>query len=96
MQYEQSGRSGKDNGRRESRDASGYSRYRDPSLFPRFGGDELDPPPYATDRRSVEPAPHAEPRRRRGRLARIAEAGRAIPNYIFRTWSTGSFSILPR
>jgi len=31
----------------------GYSRYTDPAIFPRFGGDELDPPPYSTDRRST-------------------------------------------
>ncbi len=42
--------------RRELGDRSSYSRFSDPSIFPRFGGDDLDPPPYATDRRSDEEA----------------------------------------
>ena len=34
-----------------------YSRYTDPAIFPRFGGDEFDPPPYSTDRRSTVAPP---------------------------------------
>jgi ADP-heptose:LPS heptosyltransferase len=30
-----------------SKAPAGYSRYADPDIFPRFGGDALDPPPYA-------------------------------------------------
>jgi hypothetical protein len=43
--------------------ATGYSRYADPAVFPRFGGDEFDPPAYSTDRRStVDAATAIKPR----------------------------------
>lgn len=41
-----------------------YCRYLDPTVFPRFGGDDFDPPPYSNGRRSTPPA-GAAPRRLR-------------------------------
>lgn len=36
---------------KEILDAVSYSTYTDPRLFPRFGGDGLDPPAYSADRK---------------------------------------------
>ena len=52
----------------------GYSRYTDPEIFPAFGGDALDPPPYSTDRRSTVDTPKAATPGSSGGLASFAYA----------------------
>jgi hypothetical protein len=43
-----------------------YSKYTDPKVYPRFGGDELDPPPYVMNLRSAGlAASHVQPKRGR-------------------------------
>ncbi len=69
------------------RQAPGYSRYTDPDIFPRFGGDEYDPPPYSTDRRPNDAAPLAGgPRPGAGGdgLAMLVETAQSIPQLLFR------------
>ncbi len=72
------------------RQAPGYSRYTDPDIFPRFGGDEYDPPPYSTDRRPNDPAPLAGgPRPGAGGdgLAMLVDTAQSIPQLLFRNLS---------
>jgi hypothetical protein len=51
----------------------GYSRYTDPDVFPVFGGDEFDPPPYATDRRSTVDKPRTDKSRGEMACARLGD-----------------------
>ncbi len=73
------------------RQPSGYSRYTDPEIFPRFGGDEFDPPPYATDRRSTVAAPLTVASRRskpREGLAMFGKVVWFVPQLLFRNLNT--------
>lgn len=45
---------------------AGYSRFTDPRIFPRLGGDDLDPPPYSTDRRMKAHPSSSAPKRKSG------------------------------
>jgi hypothetical protein len=68
-----------------------YSRYTDPEIFPRFGGDEFDPPPYATDRRSTVAAPVTVGSRRgkpRDGLAMFGKVVWFVPQLLFRNLNT--------
>jgi hypothetical protein len=65
----------------------GYSRYTDPDIFPRFGGDEFDPPPYSTDRRpngAAPPASGPRPGADGDGLSMLVETARSIPQLLFR------------
>ncbi len=75
----------------------GYSRYTDPEIFPRFGGDEFDPPPYATDRKSIVAAPAVVGPRHgwlRDHLAIFAKGVRLLPQALFR--SLNAHFMVPR
>jgi hypothetical protein len=78
----------------------GYSRYTDPEIFPRFGGDEFDPPPYATGRRSTVSSPLAGGPRRgimREGLAMVVDAVLFLVHLLFRKLSAPcSFFMFPR
>ena len=79
---------------------SSYSRYTDPAIFPRFGGDEFDPPPYSMDRRSTI-APSASSGPHHGILnkgfAMLAEVALFIADLFHRKLNPqSSHSALPR
>jgi hypothetical protein len=80
------------------RQAPAYSRYTDPEIFPRFGGDEFDPPPYSTDRRSTVAAPRSSgPRRGIMHVAMLAEAASFIAQHLRRKLNAQfSYFMLPR